>query len=354
MDAKALREADGVQEHRSEDRPADRTIADHKPGTGKYADFCPSLWGGKDWPSAAYNPKTGMIYIPANDNHCGHLEGKKEETWPASWWTGVSIPRHRLHGRPERALVRRNPGLGRQATGKRAWTHQVQRHDELGPDPDRGGGWLVFDGGTNDRMFRAFDAKTGEGAVALQDQLRGRGSAVSFAVDGIQYIAVQSGWASTRNAFRTRSRPRITWASRTTCRKAAWLGIRRQEVTAEQISADRATSRGPKARCFRLNDLPLVSTFAFSSSFICLMVGSRLASPVVCVVVAGGLLLEIDVRSGGVFAGRVAVAPGAVLVWAFANGASKSRTPDSRLAASVPNFTHLCLSTWLRQIDENG
>ena len=31
---------------------------DHKPALGKRIDFCPSLWGGKDWPSAAYSPKT--------------------------------------------------------------------------------------------------------------------------------------------------------------------------------------------------------------------------------------------------------------------------------------------------------
>src|SRR5262249_26223906 len=39
-----------------------------KPGTGKKADFCPSLWGGKDWPPIAFSPKTRMIYIPANEN----------------------------------------------------------------------------------------------------------------------------------------------------------------------------------------------------------------------------------------------------------------------------------------------
>jgi len=34
-----------------------------KPVTGKKIPFCPSLWGGKDWPPAAYNPKTGYLYI---------------------------------------------------------------------------------------------------------------------------------------------------------------------------------------------------------------------------------------------------------------------------------------------------
>src|SRR6266699_2039747 len=64
----------------------------HKPGTGKAAQFCPGLWGGKDWPYDAYNPKTGLVYIPANENHCNNLEGKVEERVPGQWWTGVAIP----------------------------------------------------------------------------------------------------------------------------------------------------------------------------------------------------------------------------------------------------------------------
>ncbi|HQS64836.1 MAG TPA: PQQ-binding-like beta-propeller repeat protein, partial [Acidovorax defluvii] len=34
-----------------------------KPGTGKTPNFCPSLWGGKDWVPEAYSPKTGMLYV---------------------------------------------------------------------------------------------------------------------------------------------------------------------------------------------------------------------------------------------------------------------------------------------------
>jgi len=47
-----------------------------KPGTGKTAEFCPSLWGGKDWPPVAYSPQTRMMYIPANDNLCTELAGE--------------------------------------------------------------------------------------------------------------------------------------------------------------------------------------------------------------------------------------------------------------------------------------
>lgn len=68
------------------------------------------------------------------------------------------------------------------------------------------------------------------------------------------------------------------------------------------------------ARQFR-GYLPLVSTFCFSSSFTFLTVGSWLLSPVVWVVVAGGLVLATEVCGGLVVAGRVAVLGGG-LVWA--------------------------------------
>ena len=42
----------------------------HKAGVGKLADFCPSWHGGKNWEPGAYNPKTRMVYIPAQENIC--------------------------------------------------------------------------------------------------------------------------------------------------------------------------------------------------------------------------------------------------------------------------------------------
>src|ERR1700755_234636 len=57
-------------------RPAGPEIDEtKKPGTGKTAEFCPSLWGGKDWPPAAFSPQTRLLYIPANENMCSQLSG---------------------------------------------------------------------------------------------------------------------------------------------------------------------------------------------------------------------------------------------------------------------------------------
>ena len=38
------------------------------PGTGRHAVFCPSHHGAKNWPPAAFNPITRLLYIPANEN----------------------------------------------------------------------------------------------------------------------------------------------------------------------------------------------------------------------------------------------------------------------------------------------
>jgi alcohol dehydrogenase (cytochrome c) len=62
---------------------------DHKPTLGKRVEFCPSLWGGKDWPSAAYSQKTGLVYVPANDNFCGGFTGEKVPLVPGQLWLGT-------------------------------------------------------------------------------------------------------------------------------------------------------------------------------------------------------------------------------------------------------------------------
>jgi len=60
------------------------TRRDTQAGHQQDAEFCPSLWGGKNWPPAAYSPQTRMLYIPANDNLCTQLTGEARNTSKAS------------------------------------------------------------------------------------------------------------------------------------------------------------------------------------------------------------------------------------------------------------------------------
>ena len=71
--------------------PGCRSAGVRQPATGKKADFCPSLWGGKDWPPVAYSPKTRLLYIPANDNLCGTMVGEKKPLVEGQLWLGADV-----------------------------------------------------------------------------------------------------------------------------------------------------------------------------------------------------------------------------------------------------------------------
>jgi alcohol dehydrogenase (cytochrome c) len=162
---------------------------ERKPGTGKTAEFCPSLWGGKDWPPAAYSPQTRMLYIPANDNLCSELTGETPKYVPGQRYMGVA--KHAM------TMIAGAEHVGEMQawdidTGKKIWTTKLPSFN-WGPVLATGGG-LLFAGGTNDRKFRAFDAKTGNILWEFPTASGIAAVPVSFEVDGKQYIAVQSGW----------------------------------------------------------------------------------------------------------------------------------------------------------------
>jgi alcohol dehydrogenase (cytochrome c) len=166
----------------------------HKPGTGKQADFCPSLHGGKNWPPISFSPKTRMIYIPANNNLCGTSMGAEEvEYTPGRNFTGTVSG---LKGGPAT-----KPGADHfgevQAwnvdTGQRVWTHNYAKSPNWGAMLATAGG-VVFSGGTNDRHFHAFNASTGELLWEFPTNSGILAPPTSFTIDGKQYIAVHSGW----------------------------------------------------------------------------------------------------------------------------------------------------------------
>src|SRR5215472_7765945 len=115
---------------------------DHKPGTGKRADYCPNAHGGKNWPTIAYSPKTRMIYIPANNNLCGASMGV-----PATYEAGRAfVGIDRASGGA--ALAPGADHVGEvQAwnvdTGQRVWTHNYSKSPNWGSMLATGGG-LVF------------------------------------------------------------------------------------------------------------------------------------------------------------------------------------------------------------------
>jgi alcohol dehydrogenase (cytochrome c) len=65
-------------------------------------------------------------------------------------------------------------------------------------------GGLVFSGGTNDRLFRAFDATNGNVLWEHATTSGIIGVPISFSLDGRQYVAVQSGFGIDARAMQGR------------------------------------------------------------------------------------------------------------------------------------------------------
>lgn len=170
-----------------------------KPGTEKMADFCPSWWGGKNWPPIAFNPKTRMIYIPANENLCSTIIGRKVDYVAGRSYTGAITNLYIAPGARHIGEVQ----AWNVDTGKRVWTQTFAKSANWGPILTTGGG-LVFGGGTNDRKFRAFHATTGEVLWEFPANSGIIGVPVSFSVDGRQYVAVVSGFGIDSRAMNAR------------------------------------------------------------------------------------------------------------------------------------------------------
>ncbi|HTB18433.1 MAG TPA: PQQ-dependent dehydrogenase, methanol/ethanol family [Bryobacteraceae bacterium] len=163
---------------------------EHKPGTGKRADFCPGSHGGKTWPPIAFSPKTRMIYIPANNNLCSSNLGVKSEYKAGKPFVGITgsrpfaVPGADHFGEVQAWNV---------DTGQKVWTHEYAKSPNWGSMLATAGG-LVFSGGTVDRMFHAFDATTGKLLWEFPTNSGIEAPPTSFLIDGKQYIAIESGW----------------------------------------------------------------------------------------------------------------------------------------------------------------
>jgi alcohol dehydrogenase (cytochrome c) len=160
-----------------------------QPGTGRLAEFCPSHWGGKNWPPVAFSPATRMVYIPANENLCATITGRPVEYSPPASYVGAVTNLLIAPGADHIGEVQ----AWNVDTGKRVWTHTYANSPNWGPMLATGGG-VVFTGGTNDRMFHAFDASNGKLLWQYPTTSGIIGQPSSFLIDGKQYVAVQSGW----------------------------------------------------------------------------------------------------------------------------------------------------------------
>jgi alcohol dehydrogenase (cytochrome c)/quinohemoprotein ethanol dehydrogenase len=154
--------------------------------TGKPVDMMPGPDGAHTWHPMAYSPKTGLVYIPAQEIGKRFTPVKDFQISPQGWNLGVD-----MSGTPESKkgyLLAWDP-----VKQKEVW-----RVDHRGPwngGAVATGGNLVAQGDAAG-YFNVYRADTGEKLWSMFAQSAIMAGPVTYEVDGEQYIAVLSGWGS--------------------------------------------------------------------------------------------------------------------------------------------------------------
>ncbi|WP_324715433.1 methanol/ethanol family PQQ-dependent dehydrogenase [Carboxydochorda subterranea] len=156
------------------------------PALGKQVSACPGFLGGKNWSPMAYNPQTGLLYIPSNE-WCMDIKGIQVSYLAGQPYVGAEFEMKPV---PQLDHIGKLQAVD-PATGRQVWSQRFQIPIWGGVLTTAGG--LTFYG-TPDRYFRAYDAKTGKVLWQFRTNSGVAGVPSTFEVDGVQYVAVQSGW----------------------------------------------------------------------------------------------------------------------------------------------------------------
>ena len=156
----------------------------------------PGPLGGHNWQPMAFNPDTGLVYIPAQEMLFVYSHDKDFEYNPKTWNTGQQIEMTYLPKNPDELAMVDKATFGYllawdPVAQKEVWREQYQR-------PWSGGllstaGDLVLQG-TSDGRFIAFDAASGEILWSVDTGQGIIAPPITYMIDDEQYIAVQVGY----------------------------------------------------------------------------------------------------------------------------------------------------------------
>jgi alcohol dehydrogenase (cytochrome c) len=165
-----------------------RLVGRNEPVVGKPSLVCPSIGGGRSWNHAAFSPKTGLFYTTGIE-WCEMLTPNQEDGKPPqTFFGGVFALQRPPKGKPGGHFDAYDP-----VTGNRKWT--VKAKYPLLASAVVTSSDLVFTGDPEGNFF-ALDANTGEKLWSFATGSGHRGSPISYAVGGRQYIAVPVGWGA--------------------------------------------------------------------------------------------------------------------------------------------------------------
>ncbi len=162
--------------------------------TGKpYFQF-PSSGGGHNWPPMAFSPRTGLVYIPAQDVAIPYSEDLAQPHMVGAYNSGVALPGGgRMAGADLAALQASMKGwLIAWDPVKQAPAWKVEQAAPFNGGVLATGGGLVF-AGTAARELAAYDDSTGARLWRFDAQTGIVAPPITYTLDGQQYVAVMAG-----------------------------------------------------------------------------------------------------------------------------------------------------------------
>ncbi|WGR93192.1 methanol/ethanol family PQQ-dependent dehydrogenase [Bradyrhizobium sp. ISRA443] len=160
---------------------------------GKKVTVYPSILGGKNWEPMSYNPQTGLAY--ANTLAFGGKYKAEPVTYKqGEWYLGMDLTDPWEWGDGPRGHLKAIDPL----TGKAKWEAPSDIPRFSGVLSTAGG--VVFTGALTGE-FEAFDADTGKKLWQFQTGSGIEGQPVTWQQDGVQYVAVTSGYGGVYSLF---------------------------------------------------------------------------------------------------------------------------------------------------------
>jgi quinohemoprotein ethanol dehydrogenase len=156
----------------------------------------PSYLGGHNWHPMSYNPQTGLVYIPVLDFPANYGQPENFKYRPSSSNLGTdgivgSLPDDQAERAAYGAAVKGRLLAWDPRSNSEAW--RVEHKGTWNGGTLSTAGDLVFQG-TADGMFAAFRAASGERLWDFPAQTGIVAPAMTYEIDGEQYVSVNVGW----------------------------------------------------------------------------------------------------------------------------------------------------------------
>ncbi len=161
---------------------------------GQPFNLAPGVQGGHGWQSNAFNPETGLMYIPTQHAYFPMVADKSFTPNPVGYNLGLDFSAPFTYYRDHPGVPNGFTGYLQAwdpVTGKQVWKGEENQGPTGGAVATAGG--LVFQSGGSSQEFRAYDARTGEKLWNAKTQTGLVAAPIAYELDGRQYLAVSVG-----------------------------------------------------------------------------------------------------------------------------------------------------------------